>query len=101
MIITCVCTTVIPGGTFVFADNIPKEISQSENTEQKNSFLVQIPKVKSETAKLFDYQQTKDKNKIRHTFKVTPSSNDTIIELPFEFNKGEYLKLYKNKILIY
>ncbi|NEW08591.1 DUF2599 domain-containing protein [Paenibacillus sp. SYP-B3998] len=95
LIISCVCTTVIPGGTFVFANNNPN--SQNVNVEQEKSIRILTPKVKTETAKVFDYQQTKEKNTKKHTFKVTPSANDTIIELPYESNNGIHLKLYKNK----
>lgn len=96
LLISCVCITVIP--TFVFANNSNKQILQNVNTEQENSIRILTPKVKTETAKLFDYEQTKDKNTKKHTFKVTSSENNTIVELPFESKNGEYLKIYKNDV---
>jgi hypothetical protein len=95
LLISCVCATVVQGNPFVSANNLPEQTLQ--NVKQENSLRVLAPKVKNDNAKVFDYQQSKEKNKLKHTFKVSASATDTVIDIPFESSNGEYLKLHKNK----
>lgn len=91
-ILTFVCITINPGNAITLASKV-----SDVNYEQEEGIRIQIPGLKTENANLlFDYQQTKSDNRIHHTIKVIPSSEDTTIKIPFEINKGEYLKLYRN-----
>lgn len=87
------------------------EISVTElTTEEGNKIEIGVPRINYDAATPFkrlgsnnlninQQQTTKEENKIKQSIKVNPSTIDTTIEIPFEFENGEYLVLYENQEL--
>lgn len=77
-----------------YTSNSP-ESSSSLITEEGKTIGIRSPIVRGNHSNSLKLQNKENvrKNSIQHSIKLTPAA-DTVIEVPFEFNNGEFLRIF-------